>query len=413
MPVYSYENYFFLFFSLLALISLILIVYSNREIYSILFLIVFFLNISCMLLVLKIEFISSLIILIYISAITIFFLFIIMTTNLKINNKTIKLKIIEFFSLIIIISIILALNFDSIFNYFTPGLSNKISPIYVNFFNHLGTTEKGGYNHPFAENFDGMLTLKHLIYNNSCCCSNDFNFYSHYIFGPTNHPVNSTYFHSNWDNSWFYFDNYIEKLRLVPRNLDRQMSLKPDFFNILATEIPFNGDKIFFDLEFSAFYKNSPYYFYNGCVKDYIPYIAVINNGKITVYNEYIGNTTNPFVIDEGFKPWFCFEYYNHKRWNETFINKIINGLHKNDFNFSLFNDLKLKNVTKLPDIIGIYSNMEFHSIFYNFFIIELLSVGFILLITLMGVVVLTTNRRRNNAIDSPIEKLNHVFKLY
>lgn len=86
------ENIFFLIFSILAIISAFLIIYCRKVVYSIIFLIFFFVNISCLLLLLKVEFIAILIVLVYISAIAIFFLFIVMTTDIKTKGPNIKIN---------------------------------------------------------------------------------------------------------------------------------------------------------------------------------------------------------------------------------------------------------------------------------------------------------------------------------
>lgn len=86
----NYENFFFLFFSSIALISAIFVIYSINTIYSVFFLILVFINFTGLLLIFKIEFISIMLIIIYVGAITVLFLFIIMMLdiNLLINKKT-------------------------------------------------------------------------------------------------------------------------------------------------------------------------------------------------------------------------------------------------------------------------------------------------------------------------------------
>lgn len=87
------DNIFFLIFSILTIISVFLIIYCEKVVYSVIFLIFFFINISALLLLLKVEFLSIIIVLVYISAITIFFLFIVMTTNIKTKGPNIKINI--------------------------------------------------------------------------------------------------------------------------------------------------------------------------------------------------------------------------------------------------------------------------------------------------------------------------------
>lgn len=85
----NYENFFFFFFSSIAITSSIFVIYSINTIYSVFFLILVFINFSFILLILEIEFISIMLIIIYVGAITILFLFIVMMLDIKfvINKK--------------------------------------------------------------------------------------------------------------------------------------------------------------------------------------------------------------------------------------------------------------------------------------------------------------------------------------
>lgn len=85
----NYENFFFFFFSSIALISSIFVIYSINTIYSVFFLILVFINFTGLLLIFEIEFISIMLIIIYVGAITVLFLFIVMMLdiNLLINKK--------------------------------------------------------------------------------------------------------------------------------------------------------------------------------------------------------------------------------------------------------------------------------------------------------------------------------------
>jgi NADH-quinone oxidoreductase subunit J len=85
----NYENFFFFFFSSIALLSAIFVIYSINTIYSVFFLILVFINFTGLLLIFEMEFISIMLIIIYVGAITVLFLFIIMMLdiNLLINKK--------------------------------------------------------------------------------------------------------------------------------------------------------------------------------------------------------------------------------------------------------------------------------------------------------------------------------------
>ena len=437
----------FFFFSLLAIISLILIVYNSKEVYSILFLILFFMNISCLLLILKVEFISALIILIYISAITIFFLFIVMTTNLKIDNKTtIKLNIINFLSLISIILIILIINFDFIFNLFSQNLNYRISTLYKNFiFNYDYYFPK--YYLELTNNITTDIVLKFddSIYYNKKTHKDLFNliinsknnqyheyYYSSLVFYSACsemllpiYDINNIIdqhilYHEYYYPSFIFYDACSRIFLLTPNinnNLIDQHILYYEYYypssvfysacqNIISTFDPDSyinnkNSKDLFDLIMNS--KNSPYYglYENVNISNIKNNNHIINPFDTIQSHLQINNSQDNNLLKEIIS--------NNNKLLETYYNNTKINHH--------FNNLKNETSLKLPNIIPIYSNLEFHSIFYNYFIIEILSVGFILLVTLIGVVVLTTKRGSKTATNSSINRknfsnLSFVFKL-
>lgn len=100
----NYENFFFFFFSSIAITAAIFVIYSINTIYSVFFLILVFVNFSFILLILEIEFISIMLIIIYVGAITILFLFIVMMLDIKLffNRK----KNFGYIPILILISLI-------------------------------------------------------------------------------------------------------------------------------------------------------------------------------------------------------------------------------------------------------------------------------------------------------------------
>lgn len=74
---------FLFFFSSLLIISALLLINTKNPVYSVLFLILIFCNSTGLLLLFNIEFISILLIIIYIGAITVLFLFVIMMLNIQ------------------------------------------------------------------------------------------------------------------------------------------------------------------------------------------------------------------------------------------------------------------------------------------------------------------------------------------
>nr|YP_010394699.1 NADH dehydrogenase subunit 6 [Phytophthora rubi]DAZ89136.1 TPA_asm: NADH dehydrogenase subunit 6 [Phytophthora rubi] len=103
----DFETIFFYTFSTIALTSAIFVIYSTNTIYSTFFLILVFTNSTGLLLISEVEFLSIMLIIIYVGAITVLFLFVIMMLDVnvlidknKINNNFGYLPIIFLISFI-------------------------------------------------------------------------------------------------------------------------------------------------------------------------------------------------------------------------------------------------------------------------------------------------------------------------
>ena len=83
----NFETLFFFFFSGIALTSAIFVIYSTNTIYSAFFLILVFTSTTGLLLISEVEFISIMLIIIYVGAITVLFLFVIMMLDINISNN--------------------------------------------------------------------------------------------------------------------------------------------------------------------------------------------------------------------------------------------------------------------------------------------------------------------------------------
>jgi NADH-quinone oxidoreductase subunit J len=83
----NYEMFFFFFFSSIVLASSIFVIYSQNTVYSVFFLILVFVNSSGLLLLSEIEFLAFMLIIIYVGAITILFLFVIMMLDIPVQKK--------------------------------------------------------------------------------------------------------------------------------------------------------------------------------------------------------------------------------------------------------------------------------------------------------------------------------------
>ena len=73
-------------FSSLALISGVMVIASRNPIYSVLFLILTFFNLSCLLFLLNIEFLPILFLIVYVGAIAVLFLFVLIMLNIKLSE---------------------------------------------------------------------------------------------------------------------------------------------------------------------------------------------------------------------------------------------------------------------------------------------------------------------------------------
>ena len=78
------KKFFFFFFSSIVLTSAIFVIYSTNTIYSAFFLILAFTNSTGLLLISEVEFLSIMLIIIYVGAITVLFLFVIMMLDINI-----------------------------------------------------------------------------------------------------------------------------------------------------------------------------------------------------------------------------------------------------------------------------------------------------------------------------------------
>jgi NADH:ubiquinone oxidoreductase subunit 6 (subunit J) len=77
---------FFCLFSSLALLSAVLVVASKNPVYSVLFLILSFCNVSALLFLLNLEFLPITFLVVYVGAIAVLFLFVLMMLNIKITE---------------------------------------------------------------------------------------------------------------------------------------------------------------------------------------------------------------------------------------------------------------------------------------------------------------------------------------
>ena len=121
MQSITFDKLLFYFFESFMLISAILVVTTNNAVYSIFFLILVFFNATFILLLLNAEFLALTLILVYIGAVAVLFLFVVMMLDIKqIDKKNhnifFSLPINIFIGFIMLVSIYLILFNDLTFN---------------------------------------------------------------------------------------------------------------------------------------------------------------------------------------------------------------------------------------------------------------------------------------------------------
>ena len=110
-------TYFFYFFSFLIISSSILVIFSNNAVHSVLFLIFTFFNSAILFLLMNAEFLAMTIVIVYVGAIAVLFLFVVMMLN--ISESEIKEGFLKYFPFgliliaIFITELFLIFNFDS------------------------------------------------------------------------------------------------------------------------------------------------------------------------------------------------------------------------------------------------------------------------------------------------------------
>lgn len=98
-------------FCIITLVSALMVIQVSNAIYSVLFLILTFCNIACLLLLLGAEFFAFLLLIVYVGAIAVLFLFIVMMLNIKIITQ------VKLFTLTFPLGVLLTIIFIYIFKF--------------------------------------------------------------------------------------------------------------------------------------------------------------------------------------------------------------------------------------------------------------------------------------------------------
>ncbi len=85
---------FFYFFSIIAIFSSIMVVASKNTVYSVFYLILDFISISCLFIMIGAEFLGMIMLIVYVGAVAVLFLFVVMMLNVSgIKDKQFKRKV--------------------------------------------------------------------------------------------------------------------------------------------------------------------------------------------------------------------------------------------------------------------------------------------------------------------------------
>ena len=85
---------FFYFFSIIAIFSAIMVVTSKNTVYSVFYLILDFISISCLFIMIGAEFLGMIMLIVYVGAVAVLFLFVVMMLNVSgIKDKQFKRKV--------------------------------------------------------------------------------------------------------------------------------------------------------------------------------------------------------------------------------------------------------------------------------------------------------------------------------
>nr|YP_010620150.1 NADH dehydrogenase subunit 6 [Herposiphonia versicolor]WAX04186.1 NADH dehydrogenase subunit 6 [Herposiphonia versicolor] len=111
------ENFILIILYCIIIVSALLVIFSENSVYSVFFLILTFCNVILLLLVLGAEFLAFLLLIVYVGAIAVLFLFVVMMLNIK-SNLSNSLNFFFLYSLPILFLLILFI-LDYFWNFYT------------------------------------------------------------------------------------------------------------------------------------------------------------------------------------------------------------------------------------------------------------------------------------------------------
>ena len=130
-----FHSIFFYFFSFVAVSSAMLVILSRNTVYSVLFLILVFISISILFIMIGAEFLGMIILIVYVGAVAVLFLFVVMMLNVsqqKIKENTTKgfinnVSVAAVVGVIIFLELLIVISGWKYKDTFNPLLSNKLN----------------------------------------------------------------------------------------------------------------------------------------------------------------------------------------------------------------------------------------------------------------------------------------------
>ena len=126
-----------MFFSSICIISAFFVIFSKNPVFSVLFLIFTFANVTCILFMFNLEFLPISFVIIYVGAIAVLFLFVLMMLNIKFaeltENTTNNLPFVLVFSLLFLAEIFYLFKFE----FFSLQLAQNSSELFIIDYIHL------------------------------------------------------------------------------------------------------------------------------------------------------------------------------------------------------------------------------------------------------------------------------------
>tara|TARA_B100001250_G_scaffold39411_1_gene31369 strand:+ start:422 stop:1054 length:633 start_codon:yes stop_codon:yes gene_type:complete len=163
-----FHSIFFYFFSFVAVSSAMLVILSRNTVYSVLFLILVFISISILFIMIGAEFLGMIILIVYVGAVAVLFLFVVMMLNVsqqKIKENTTKgfinnVSVAAVVGVIIFLELLIVISGWKYKDTFNPLLSHKLNNSISNT-HELGNIIYTDYIHLFQ--ISGIILLIAMI----------------------------------------------------------------------------------------------------------------------------------------------------------------------------------------------------------------------------------------------------------